>query len=44
MEEDTFETADMLETDPELVQKVYDMLEKYDAVTQWEEIIKLIKQ
>jgi hypothetical protein len=38
------ETADMLETDPELVQKLYDMLEKYDAATQWEEIINLIKK
>jgi predicted transposase/invertase (TIGR01784 family) len=36
------ETADMLETDCELVQKVYDALEKYDAATQWEEIIKQI--
>jgi hypothetical protein len=33
----------MHETDSELVQKVSDILEKYDAVTQWEEIIKLIK-
>jgi hypothetical protein len=37
------ETADMLETDEELVQKVYDALETYDAETQWEDIIKLIK-
>jgi hypothetical protein len=37
------ETADMLETDEALVQKVYDALETYDAETQWEDIIKLIK-
>jgi hypothetical protein len=38
------ETADMLETDEALVQKVYDALETYDAATQWEDIIGLIKQ
>jgi hypothetical protein len=37
------ETADMLETDEALVQKVYDALETYDAESQWEDIIKLIK-
>jgi hypothetical protein len=37
------ETADMLETDEALVQKVYDALETYDADTQWEDIINLIK-
>jgi hypothetical protein len=37
------ETADMLETDEALVQKVYDVLETYDAESQWEDIIKLIK-
>jgi predicted AAA+ superfamily ATPase len=37
------ETADMLETDETLVQKVYDALETYDAETQWEDIIELIK-
>jgi hypothetical protein len=36
------DTADMLETDCELVQKVYDALEIYDADSQWEDIIKLI--
>jgi hypothetical protein len=37
------DTADMLETDSELVQKVYDALETYDVDSQWEDIIKLIK-
>jgi hypothetical protein len=37
------ETADMLETDETLVEKVYDALEIYDAESQWEDIIKLIK-
>jgi predicted transposase YdaD len=37
------ETADMLETEEALVEKVYDALETYDAETQWEDIIKLIK-
>jgi hypothetical protein len=37
------EAADMLETDEALVQKVYDALETYDAITQWEDILKLIK-
>jgi hypothetical protein len=37
------ETADMLETDGALVEMVYDALETYDAETQWEDIIKLIK-
>jgi predicted AAA+ superfamily ATPase len=36
------ETADMLETDSALVQKVYDALETYAADTQWEDIIKVI--
>jgi hypothetical protein len=35
------ETAEMLEMDESLVQKVYDALELYDA-TQWKEIMKLL--
>jgi hypothetical protein len=36
------ETAEMLEMDESLVQKVYDALEIYDAATQWKEIMKLL--
>jgi hypothetical protein len=38
------ETADMLETEEDLVQKVYDALETYDADTQWEDIMKLVQK
>jgi predicted transposase/invertase (TIGR01784 family) len=37
------ETADMLETEESLVEKVYAALEKFDAATQWEDIIKILK-
>lgn len=37
------ETADMLETEIPLVQKVYDALERYDAKKQWKDIIDLIQ-
>jgi hypothetical protein len=38
------ETADMLETEEDLVQKVYDALETYDADTQWEDIMELAQK
>jgi hypothetical protein len=34
----------MLETEEDLVQKVYDALETYDADTQWEDIMKLVQK
>jgi predicted transposase/invertase (TIGR01784 family) len=37
------ETADMLETESTLVQKIYDALDSYDPQTQWKEIIKAIQ-
>ncbi|MCM1540606.1 MAG: PD-(D/E)XK nuclease family transposase [Blautia sp.] len=37
------ETADMLETEVSLVQKVYDALERYNVETQWQKIMKLIE-
>jgi vacuolar-type H+-ATPase catalytic subunit A/Vma1 len=37
------ETADMLETECSLVQKIYDALDSYDPQTQWKEIIKAIQ-
>lgn len=37
------ETAEMLEADIPLVQQVYDALEKYNAKTQWKEIMNLIQ-
>lgn len=40
----TEETADMLETEISLVQKVYDALERYDANTQWRNIMGLIQK
>ena len=37
------EAADMLEEDPELIQKIYDALDQYDAVKEWEKIFDLLK-
>lgn len=37
------ETADMLEEDAELVGKVYEALERYDVVNEWEKILEFIK-
>lgn len=37
------EAADMLETEPHLVQQVYDALEHYNAKTQWKDIMSLIQ-
>ena len=36
------ETADMLEEDAELVGKVYEALERYDVVNEWEKILEYI--
>lgn len=37
------ETADMLETDEDFVQRVYDALEKYNPKRHWRKIISLAK-
>lgn len=37
------ETADMLETEVPLVQKIYEALDRYDPKTQWRDIIELIQ-
>lgn len=37
------EIAEVFEEDPELIQKIYDALDQYDAVKEWEKIFELLK-
>lgn len=36
------EIADMLEEDPELIQKIYDALDQYDAAKDWNKILEIV--
>ena len=38
------EIAEMFEEDPELIQKIYDALDQYDVVKDWEKIFELLMQ
>lgn len=36
------EIAEVFEEDPELIQKIYDALDQYDAEKEWEKIFQLL--